>query len=113
MFDVKQNYFEFATEPNGRFYSESQLEDLIQKIKTGNQKSGEIESIYTKSFETLAELMTVLNQQSQFQIIKEKYQVVSFENTVKLLMRCHNLMKVRMLVFQTLKQLLMFEKKVG
>lgn len=51
-----------------------------------------------------------MNQQILFQMIAKKYSDVNLDNTVKLLVRCKQLLVSRKLAFATLRGIMEFEK---
>ena len=101
-------------EGNDDIYSESEVLDLIEEVKL-NQKTlrgpDKMRSVYQKAFETLQELMLQMNQHILFQMIAKKYNEVNLDNTVKLLVRCKQLLASRQLVFKTLEGIMEFEKQ--
>ena len=64
-----------------------------------------MKTVYSKSFETLQELMSQMNQTILFNIIAEKYSEVNLDNTVKLLVRCKQMLSARKIAFNALKGL--------
>ena len=62
-----------------------------------------MKTVYSKSFETLQELMSQMNQTILFNIIAEKYSEVNLDNTVKLLVRCKQMLSARKIAFNALK----------
>ena len=101
-------------EGNDDIYSEAEVLELIEEVKL-NQKTlrgpDKMRSVYQKAFETLQELMLQMNQHILFQMIAKKYNEVNLDNTVKLLVRCKQLLASRQLVFKTLEGIMEFEKQ--
>ena len=64
-----------------------------------------MKTVYSKSFETLQELMSQMNQTILFNIIAEKYSEVNLDNTVKLLVRCKQMLTARKIAYNALKGL--------
>lgn len=81
-------------------------------MQSAEFQKGNLQVVFKKSFQTVAELMNVLNQKQLFEMIAKKYNKVNLENTAKLLVRCKSLLSARQLVYKTLKSLLIFEKSV-
>ena len=64
---------------------------MVEEIKA-SQKSlldpDVLEKTFAKSLDTLRVLMSYLNQNVLYNMIVKKYQDITIENTVKLLVRC-------------------------
>lgn len=95
--------FQVAGSQSFSFYKEAEVYALISKIKNNGIQEEEVAIIFKKAFQTLAELMTYMNQHVLFPMITKKYKSVNLENTVKLLMRCKQLLEARKLAFRTVK----------
>ena len=81
-------------------------------MESSEFKQQNLQSVFKKAFQTLAELMNTLNQKQLFEMISKKYTEVTHENTAKLLVRCKQLLSARQLAYKTLKSLVTFEKSV-
>lgn len=95
------------------FYSESEIYELIENVKASQRilrGPDKMRSVYQKAFDTLQELMLQMNQQILFQMIAKKYSEVNLDNTVKLLVRCKQLLVSRKLAYATLQGIMEFEK---
>ena len=86
---------------------------MIEQIRE-NQKSlrnaNKMQEVYKKSLDTLQELMSVMNQTILYQMIARKYIDPNLDNTVKLLVRCKQLLMSRALAYQTIKGIVKFEE---
>lgn len=114
--DVLDKREKFVSRDEGH-YDEDEILHLIEQVKKSHMQSaefqkGNLQVVFKKSFQTVAELMNVLNQKQLFEMIAKKYNKVNLENTAKLLVRCKSLLSARQLVYKTLKSLLIFEKSV-
>lgn len=97
---------------NQEAYSEKEVFALIQEIKESQRMlsgADRVKTVYKRSFETLKELMIHMNQQVLFHMIAQKYKVIDLDNTIKLLVRCKQLLLSRKLAFSTLQTILEFE----
>lgn len=97
-------------------YSEEEVFAMIEQIRE-NQKSlrnpAKLQEVYRKSLDTLQELMSVMNQTILYQMIARKYIDPNVDNTVKLLVRCKQLLMSRALAYQTLKGIVKFEEIIS
>ena len=59
--------------------------------------------VFQTALDTLQELMTCMNQNILFQMIAKKYTEINLDNTVKLLVRCKQVLMSRQLAYHTLK----------
>ena len=66
---------------------------------------------FAKSLDTLRVLMSYLNQNVLYNMVVKKYKDITIENTVKLLVRCKQLVQSRALAFKTLQSIIEFEKQ--
>ena len=76
--------------------------ELIDKIRKHDKHILQPEIVvlvFNKAFQTLAELMTYMNQHVLFPMIKDKYKIRDIENTMKLLIRCKKLLQARKLAY--------------
>lgn len=72
-------------------YTEDEILEMVDQIKTSQKTLRDPEVLnqtFKKSLDTLRVLMSYLNQHVLFNMVVKKYQEVSIENTVKLLVRC-------------------------
>lgn len=122
MQDVIVNKYKFSVidEASGqqseRFFNESQILQLLKQVIQDPADLGkkiDIKRTFKVSLQTLAELMGVLGQQQGFPQVLEKYQDITVENTIRLLVKCRQLILTRRLVFQTLRHILKFQKTVA
>lgn len=85
---------------------------MVEEIKASQKSLLNPEVLATtnkKALDTLRILMQYLNQNVLYNMVVKKYEDVTIENTVKLLVRCKQLILSRQLAFQTLKNIVKFE----
>lgn len=78
---------------------------MVDQIKVSQKTLRDNEvlnSTYKKSLDTLRVLMGYMNQHVLFNMVVQKYQEVTIENTVKMLVRCKQLVQSRALAYRTL-----------
>ena len=98
MDDVHHDRIKFGSPNRLDIFTEDEIFDLIEEFKTSQscQKSmrdpERLQIVYSKSMETLQELMGVMNQSLLFQMIAKKYLELTLDNTIKLLVRCKQLL---------------------
>lgn len=95
MDDVHHGRIKFGSPNRLDIFSEDEIFDLIEEIKTsqkGMRDPERLQTVYSKSLETLQELMGVMNQSLLFQMIAKKYLELNLDNTIKLLVRCKQLL---------------------
>ena len=99
----KQHFCIKDTNPDA--YTEQEVLELISEIKESQKVlrgPDRMKTVYKKSFQTLQELMSQMNQSILFNIIAEKYNETNLDNTVKLLVRCKQMLTTRKIAFNTL-----------
>ena len=95
MEDISKNREKFSKPANVEeetdVYTEDEILEMVDQIKTSQKTLRDPEVLnktYKKSLDTLRVLMAYLNQHVLYNMMVQKYQEVSIENTVKLLVRC-------------------------
>lgn len=99
--------------PSERIFHEGQVLQMLKLViqdPSELSKQLNVKKVFKISLQTLAELMSVLGQQANFPSMLNKYQDMSVENTVRLLVRCRQCILTRRLVFQTLRHIVKFQK---
>jgi conjugal transfer/entry exclusion protein len=97
------------------YYNETEISDMVRTLKESNYQGWQqvkLAKVFTRAFKTLAQLMSYMNQQINFPLITQKYDKVNAENTIKLLLRCNNLLEARRLAYRVLKDIIKFEKQI-
>ena len=118
MTDVVKNRVMFSRPPHLddeiEIYEEEEILEMVEEIKA-SQKSLLDPDVLTrtnrKALDTLRILMQCLNQNVLYNMVVKKYEDVTIENTAKLLVRCKQLILSRQLAFQTLKNIVHFERE--
>ena len=93
-------------------FDEDEVYQLIGQIKSSQKTlrgSEKLQTIFHKALDTLQELMMCMNQTILFAMIAKKYTEVTMDNTVKLLVRCKQLLQSRSLAYKTLNGIHTFE----
>ena len=99
-----------------QIYNETQVFQTIEEIRkfTSGKAETSLEQqklrvIFKRSFQTLSELMKILNMHGMMNLIARNYTKVNVENTAKLLVRCKQLLQARTIMYDTLKGIEQFE----
>lgn len=111
MEDILNKRTEFTSTDD--IYDENEVFNLIEEVKSSQKilrGPDKMKGVYQKAFDTLSELMLQMNQHILFQMVAKKYSEMNLDNTVKLLVRCKQLLVSRKLAFTTLQGIMEFEK---